>query len=71
MYRWCRTGTGSGGRRRGFGRFLDHTARLLLLLPLFGLSTRTLLLSPLLVLLLLLLGNVFKAGFDASCAAAS
>lgn len=73
--RWSRagggTGTGSRDGRGGLGRLFDLTARLLLLLLLLGLSTGSLLLGPLLVLLLLLLGDVLEAGLDASCAAAS
>lgn len=73
---WDGAGGGTGtrsrgrGRRGGLGGLFDFTARLLLLLLLLGLSTRSLLLGPLSVLLLLLLGDVLEAGLDASCAAA-
>lgn len=64
------SGTGSSSRDGRGGLLLHLTARLLLLLLLLGLSTRSLLLGPLPVLLLLLLGDVLEAGLDASCAAA-
>lgn len=66
---WGRTGTCSRDRRRGFGSLFNLAARCLLLLLLLGLTTQPLLLSPLSVLLLFLLGDVLKAGLDASCAA--
>lgn len=73
--RWSRAGGGTWTRSRdggrGLGRLFDFAARLLLLLLLLGLSTRSLLLGLLPVLLLLLLGDVLEAGLDASCAAAS
>lgn len=73
LNRWSRawgwTGTCSRDRRRGFGSLFNLAARCLLLLLLLGLTTQPLLLSPLSVLLLFLLGDVLKAGLDASCAA--